>query len=136
VSRTQFRWLLVFWLALIVGRLASPSTQLPSDVNAATHAAAAETFSTAAGKAYFVAVVGLSVAGFVGMLRTWRFAPHVFLAAYVVEFAGMPLAGWYAATGWQVMFEGLAGVLAGALFVAAVFGPAKQLFEGPRNAAA
>src|SRR5258708_35583169 len=106
VSRTQFRWLLVFWLALIVGRLASPSTQLPSDVNAATHAAAAEPFTTAAGKAYFAAVVGLSVAPFVGMLRTCRFAPHVFLAAYVVDVAGMPLPVSHASTACQVVIVG------------------------------
>ena len=136
MSRTQFRWLLVLWLVLIVGRLASPSTQLPVGVSAANQSSVVETFSTLTGKAYVIVVLGLTIVGFVGMLRTWRFAPHVFLAAYVVEFAGMPLAGWYAATGWQVMFEGLAGVLAGALFVIAVFGPAKQLFQGARTLAA
>lgn len=129
MSRTAFRRLMVVWMLLIVGRLLAPSAELPADVQRMLVANVTAFFRTGPGMAFFAVNCFAIVVGAVGMFRTRRWGPPLFLAGEVLSLVVTPFTGWYAATGWQVLFEGLAYVLSGALFTLAVYGAARPLFE-------
>ena len=129
MSRAQFRGLVGLWAALIVARLLAPTGSLPAGVKAGVDSQAHAFAGTVFGQTTALLVLAAALVGAVGMFLGLRYTPWVFLAASVLSLIITPLVGWYAATAWQVMFEDLAYVLAGALFMAAVAGPARSLFE-------
>jgi hypothetical protein len=69
--------------------------------------------------------------GLIGMYRFWKPVPYFFLSALLFAFVSSPLLPprWLVLSGWEVMFEGLATLLAGLIFGVAVLGPAKSLFQ-------
>jgi|ERR1035437_9959849 hypothetical protein len=128
MTKTRFRALLGIWALLIVARLAVPSNGLPADVKSAVDAGVQSVAATAGGRIVLLTIWAMILVGAVGMYMTRRGAPYVFIAASLLSLAVTPLFGWYAASGWQLLFEGFAWVLSGVLFTLAVAGPAKVLF--------
>ena len=133
MSRTQFRGLLALWAALIAARLVVPVGSLPAGIKAGLDGEARAFAATPIGQFATLLVVVAVLVGAVGMFLGLPHTPWVFLGASVLSLVMTAAVGWYAATGWQVLFEDLAYVLAGVLFMAAVAGPAKPLFEHGRR---
>ena len=133
MTKTRFRLLLSLWALLIVARLAVPSTGLPVAVRDALDTDVRNVAATAGGRILVLSVWVMVITGAAGMFVTRRGAPYLFLAASLLSLAVTPVFGWYAASGWQLLFEGFAWVLSGVLFTLAVTGPAKVHFIHMEN---
>ena len=135
MTRALFQRLMTLWTLLIAGRLLAPSSAMPTAVQRLLMSDVLGFFRTGFGITFFAVVWIAIIAGAIGMFLTRRWGPPLFLAGEVLSLVVTPFTGWYAATGWQVLFEGLAYVLSGALFVLAVYGPARPLFEARQSVA-
>jgi len=136
MTKTQFRGLLTLWAALILCRLLAPSGGLPDGVRAAMQASMNTFIARPAGLLVILGTWIVVIVGASGMFLMRRGAPYLFIAASLLSLAITPMFGWYAATGWQLLFEGFAWILSGALFVLAVAGPARDFFDRDPHATA
>ena len=139
LTKSQFRWLLVIYCAVVVGMFAAQSItkpMIPESVVRAEKASDNEAFSEhgwPVGVSVGLMLVGVLLAGLVGlvgMFFLWRPGLYIFFIAVCVRTLASPLAAtWQAVTGWNSLFDDLGLLLEGVIFGIAFFGPAKHLFR-------
>jgi len=133
MSRSQFRWLLVGYLAVVVLTILSDTMSaslIPKAVKELEASLQAQSPPSLLLLALMVATLCAGLIGFIGMFCFWPLSRRIYLIAIFLKILASPLImSWKVETGWESLFGELELFLDGVILTLCLAGPAKRLFD-------